>query len=335
MSSKNKNKSKFSTKIAFAALGFILFVLITGKCMKLIKLMYLPWGNPDIKKADIWDDKYSSNFVLKNKESYSILNFSTNKEIKIMFIPDNLIVELPSGFGHWQLSSVYSLGENESKGYGYDLIKSAISSSFNIPVDGVLEFRGSEENNFESFVKEFKTVMDFGSLKNTKSSLSLIDLIRFKFALSDVRFDKISFFDIPDLDILDSEKLPDGTQVYVSNREKIESISNKFADPKIKEEYLGIAVFNATTTPLLGQKAGDLISNLGANVISVSSSKLNSKKTYVSGNKDTATYKRLLSIFDKGCSSDETCAKIPNDMFGSASARADIVLVLGEDILSK
>lgn len=324
----NSIKNKKKTRLALIVLGAILLLLILGQLFRLVQILISPWGS-DIKKDYGWDSKFSINLVLKDS---SVSFFSYNpqeKKIRIINLPDNLEVDVPFGMGRWQLSSVFDLGESEKKGGGTFLLKKTLSNFLGVPLDGVLRFEFGG-NQFEKFRKEINI---YALLKNIKSDLSLIDILKLKFALSSVRFDKVEVIKLVDLYILDEASLADGTKVYIGDSVKLDSVVSGLSDPLISKEHKSVAVFNATDTPLLAQSAARLITNLGANVIVLANSAKFSERTYIQADKSD-TKNRLLQIFDpKGCTYDKECEKISTDDLGVSSVRADIIVVLGRDYI--
>lgn len=303
-------------------------LLVLGQLFRFTQTLVKPWGT-NIKRDYSWDSKFTTNIVMKDS---SVSFFSYNpqeKKISVINLPDNLEVDVTAGMGRWQLSSVFDLGESEKKGGGVIFLKKTLATLLGVPVDGVLIF-DSQGNNLEKFRKEINVL---ALLKNIKSDLSLLDILKLKLALSSVRFDKVEITNLEKLNILDEASLADGTKVYISDPVKLDSVVSEFSDGLISKEHKSVAVFNATNTPLLAQSAGRLITNLGANVIVLANSNKKSERTYILADKsDTAN--RLLQIFDpKGCTYDKKCEKISTEDLGSSSVRADIIVVLGRDYM--
>ena len=155
-----------------------------------------------------------------------------------------------------------------------------------------------------------------------KTNLTVWELFKLKVGISGVRFDKVKELDLDKLDVLDKEKLPDGTLVFTADPVKLDSVLSNLADPAIAAEHKSIAVFNATDRPQLAVKWARLITNLGGNVIIMANGE-KTKKTEVTGLPST-TLKRLQQIFGVV---DQN--KDPNQ--AAVPSRAQINLLLGED----
>lgn len=325
-------KNKRRTKLALLILALILALLVIGQLIRFSQTLFNPWKVNGVKKSYSWNENLAINLVVKNS-SISLLSYiPSEKRITIIKLPDNLLVDVPN-MGEWKLESVYKLGETNK--LGSRLLEQTVSQTLGIPINGILDFSSSETNQkdvIEDFRKEANI---FEVLKNLKTDLTLWELLKLKLALSAVRFDKVKVIDLTDLYILDDKVLADGTKVYTSDSVKIDSIIANISDPKISGENKSVAIFNATEVPLLAEKAGRLISNIGANVIVVSNANKKSARSYVLG-EDSQTYQRLIQIFDPSlCSNDKKCDKISSEQLGIGSSRADIVVVLGEDYINK
>lgn len=334
----NNIKTKKRTKLALLVLLGIIILLFLSQLIRTIHTLSSPWQTEVGKKKYTWDGKLAINLVIQNtstpiqsgstdSKALSLLSYiPSEKKIVITNLPPNLMVEVPSGGGKWQLSSVFQLGESNKKGEGIIFLRKTVSAFLGVGVDGVLEF--TKGDSIESFRKEANI---FELISNIKSDLTLWEILKLKYALSSVRFDKVKTLDLSDLSILDKEVLADGTKVLGYDPVKVDSIVSNFADPLISQEHLSIAVFNATQKPLLAQGAARLVANLGGNVIVVSNTDKKTAKSYVLG-KTSQTQNRLIQIFDlAGCTNDKKCDKISPSELGIVSDRADLIVVLGDD----
>lgn len=292
-------KVKRKTKLALLVLGLVLLLLILGQLIRFSQILFATERN------HIWNGEFNLNLVIRAK-SISVFSYNPqDKKVVILDIPDETYIEVPHGFGKWQLRAVYDLG-------GAQLLKDTLTNFLGVPFDGFLDFGGP--------FKEKKADELLGAIRENPvhSDLSLWELIRLKLALLLLRFDKIEKRAILDLGVLEQDKLADGTPIFLSDPIRLDSALTAFVEPKLLKEHQSIAIFNATNHPQLAQKAARIITNIGGNVIITANWDQTLKHCQVFG-QQSKTLKKLLQIFD--------CDRIDP----LKDSRAQINLFLGED----
>lgn len=307
----SRKKIHKKTKLALIALGLILLLLAAAQIFRFTKVISSPW-NMSSKSQPLtgWNGRFNINLVILS-QSISLVSFNP-KEQKIVTIkvPDETYLDVAEGFGKWQLRSVHDLG-------GSQLLKQTLSGFFGIPIDGFMEVSSLDD------LLSKNPISSFNLLSKLKTDLTLGQLIRLKIGLASVRFDKIIELDLVNTNVLDRTTLLDGSQVYMADPLRLDSILTDLADPSLSMEQKTIAIFNATDHPQLAQKAARLISNLGGNVIITSNAKVRLEKTQAVG-EESATLERVKQIFGRG----DTIDASDEDL---TSSRAQINLFLGED----
>lgn len=312
-------KIKKKTRLALAVLGFLLALLLLSQLVSFTKLIHRPFRSQESTKNYAWNGEFNLNFVV-NKNGISLVSYNPQeREVTIIAIPDETLIDVPFGFGKWQVRSIYDLGVG-SKLSGDRLLKLSLSSFFGIPIDGY-----SSENLVDEFRRNLLSGVTL--LPKLKTDLTLLELMRLKLGLFQVRFDKTRKVDLLSLGVLDKEKLADGTEVFVADPVRLDSVMSDFAEGEISNEHLSVAVFNAADKPLLARDAKRLIENLGGNVIVTQNAPKRVQRSYVGG-EASKTLKRLTQIFD---SCFNKCDKIPMSDLGLAALRAQIIVVLGQD----
>ena len=320
------------------ALTFLALLLLLGGAVRLTQTFLSPWKlqapAPGAgTRSNLWNGQYNLNFVILSQSvSLAVLNPKENL-INLINIPPQTLIEVPGGFGSWQLRSIYGLGESEEKGRGGYFIKHSLANFLGIPIDGFLKFdaefgQKSPQRIIEVLRKN--PLPSFQALSNLSTDLTLWELVRIKLAIQKIRFDQVKNLDSIFLSVLEREDLPDGTQVYTGDPQKVDSISQTLFDPAIRGENLSIAVFNATKTAQLAQQAKRMIANMGGNVIVATNAQKLTKRSQVRG-QDSKTLERLKGLFDLGCSKDPKCDKIVESDLGLAASRAQVLVILGED----
>lgn len=190
-------------------------------------------------------------------------------------------------------SSVYILDVN--------YIDNNINSSLDIPIDGtVLSDDPVNGENLSS--KLAKMIFSFKDQK----SVNFIDLLRLSVFSKSVNTSLISESSI-------------SRESDAKNLNLI--ISSFFIDPGISEEKQNIEIVNATDRAGLGNKLANLITNIGGNVILVTTGDLKDTSEIQYVNK-TYTVKRLSSVL--GFITTKT----------TKNSMPDVIIILGKDALS-
>ena len=319
----SKLKKSKRNKLALGVLALVVGFLIISWTIRLTQSLFSPWGLQDsYRKSYTWNGEFNINLLIRT-DHISLFSYNPKQaKIIIVNIPDETFLEVPGGFGLWQLRSVYGLG-------GDNLLKETLTSFLAIPIDGFLDFSSLWPR--KSAIQIIDTLRGnpfsgFNLLSSLKTNLTVWELLRLKLGISAVRFDKVEERNLDKLNILDQGNLADGTPIFTADPVRLDSVLSDLADPKITSEHKSITVLNATDHPQLASKWTRLITNLGGNVIITGNAKQRLKKTQVAG-EDSATLRRLRQIFDYD--------KINPSSEDLASSRAQINLLLGEDYLNR
>lgn len=309
-------KIKKKTKLGLIALGLLVILLILHQLINFIKLASAPLTS-ELSKNYTWNGEFNLNIVFRTNPIQVATYNPQEKRVTLARIPDETYIEVPSGYGWWQVRSIYDLG-------GGRLLKQSLSSFLGIPIDAI-----ASTDLVDVFHRNLISGIEL--LPALQTDLTLIELIRFKIGLLQVRFDKIKEINLLELGVLDVKELADGTQVFVADPLNLDSYLTDFADPQIRSENLSIAIFNATSKTQLAHKAKRLITSLGGNVIVTQNAPYKVSKSYVEGEK-SKTLDRLAQIFDQGCGINSSkCDKIAKEDLGPVSYRSQIIVVLGQE----
>lgn len=323
----SKRKKDHRNKLALLVLGLLAGLIVLSWMVRLTQSLFSPWKlSAKTARNYIWDANFNINLVVKTEHVAVATYNPAEKSLVILNLPDESFMEVPGGFGFWQLRAVYRLGESEKGPGGDQLLMQTLRDFLAVPIDGFLDFSGGAvDKSATEVLTQLKQnpLSGFSLMSSLKTNLTLWELLRLKSSLSGVRFDKVKEIDLGKLDILTQETLPDGSGVMTADPVKLDSVLVDLADSAITSEHKSIAVFNATNRPQLAQKAARLITNLGGNVIITSNAENKLTKTYISGSK-SLTLKRLEQIF----APDD---KISTPSANPESARAEINIFLGED----
>lgn len=322
----SKVKTKKRNRLALIVLGLVILFLTLSWVVQFAQSLF----TSSVSRNYYWDAEFNINLLVRTNHT-SVVSYSPKEEkITIINIPDETFVEVPYGFGKWQLRAVYELGESQKEMGGNKLLKDTLTDFFAIPIDGFLDLSALKSLNSASEVVNTIRQNPFAGLSllsSLKTDLTLWEILRLKMGISGVRFDKIRELDLLKLGVLDKENLADGTQILTADPVQLDSVLSLLADPLISSEHKAIAVLNATGHSQFAGRWARLITNLGGNVIITSNASKRLDKTQVVGEK-SLTLKRLMQIF----SSDGRITPQDGDI---ASSRAQINLLLGEDYFKK
>lgn len=247
-----------------------------------------------VKNSSLWYFK-KINLVLIGEESVSIFSLEGN-DSRLMEFSFQEKVDLPRGFGEYELGKVYRLGELEKR--GGQLTLETFQNSLNIPVMGYFYQDGFNAKNFTS-PASFKKIVNQSIKKRVKTNLHLIDLLVLYFRgkkLSPVLFKKYQYNPGPD---------------------------DFFKDEQIRREALAVEILNGTQHPGLAQKAAVFWENLGGRVIRVAdyNEQLTKNLLVVKGGSNKSySYKIIKNFFKPDCRE-----------LSEEENRADMTLILGED----
>lgn len=311
-------------------------ILLISWTVRFAKNLSSPLKNSSkIIRNYAWDKEFNINLVIRT-DKVALFSYNPKEEkIVIVNIPDEAFLEIPYGFGSWQLRAVYKLGESQKNMGGDKLLVETLINLLGVPIDGFLDFEGlTVQEDTGKMIEEARKNPFWGLdlLSKIKTNLTLWELVKLKAAIASVRFDKIKQIDLEK--VLDASHLADGTSVLTTDIVKTDSVLTDLQDPTIFAEHKSIAVYNATNHPQLAQKWVRVITNLGGNVVITANAKSRLQNTVVLG-EDSLTQKRLKQIFVLGCPNNPKCDTIEPDKEDLVSSRAQINIFLGEDYFNK
>ncbi len=143
-----------------------------------------------------------------------------------------------------------------------------------IPIDGYVKSEIKSDTPQGYFSKLF------GSYRNVKTDLTIIDLLRLKIFASGISRENVKSVRISGY----SDKNFNGLT------------QSMFIDPKIADEKVSIQITNATPIGGLGSVLAKYLSNLGANVVLVNSSQADEANTQIYYKNDSYTLDKVSKI---------------------------------------
>lgn len=329
-SAQSRIKKKKKVKLALFILSLVFATIIAGNLLRFLNSLFEPVSSGFNSRTYRWDGKTNLNLVYKNNENISLLTINpAEKKILSLEVPSNTFIAVPGGFGDWEVRSIFALG-GEDLNTGSALLKESISGLFGLPIDGFLSSEGGMPLSVALRNLSINPFSVIPWINKFNTDLTPIEMIRLYVFLQQVRSDNIESFDSKTLDVLTKTELADGTYVYLPNSMLDRFIQENFSEPQIKNEQAAIAVLNGTDSPGLAKKFSRLISNMGGNVIISDNTQYKIQYTTVIG-VDSKTKKRLKQIFAPKYG---ILSSKHDQVTGNPASRAQITVMLGEDLLS-
>ncbi|PIV01681.1 hypothetical protein COS55_01485 [Candidatus Shapirobacteria bacterium CG03_land_8_20_14_0_80_40_19] len=235
------------------------------------------------------------NFALLGNQSVSIFSLEGNEARLLEFSPQEKI-DLPRGFGEYELRKIYQLGELEKRGGQLSL--ETFQNSLNFPVVGYFYQDDLKFGNY-TLLSDFKKIIGRSIRKKIKTNLNLTDLLILYFRtkrISPLLFKKFEY------------------------RSEMDDF---FKDEQIRREALAVEILNGTQHQGLAQKAAELWENLGGRIIRVAdhSEQLSQSLLIARGESNKSySYEIMKHFFKPDC----------RDLNGEEN-RADMTLILGDD----
>ncbi len=335
------NKKVSPIKLALTALAILVGLLLLGRFIQGLDRLFAPFSLEAYgKKEYTWDGKSAINVILKYQD-VSLLHYDPNlQKATILKIPSNVYVEATQGYGTWPIRSIYGLGEEEKPAQGAKLLKNTLTKVLGLPIDGIM-VASSDDVILD---KEILTGGGPFSLikiaKNINTDLSSSEALSLVWALSGIRSDKLEYLDLADSNITQSKLLADSSRVLGISTVNLDLfIQENLPESKVSQEGVSVAIFNATSHPLLAQQAARVVANLGADVIIVGNTESKLDKTIVvsSDNERSSlagqkslTLKRLQESFAPKCIRTKCFVNDPK----VAISRAQVNIILGEDFVT-
>lgn len=336
---KYQNTINIQKKVLLAAVTLILLasLVLFGKMTSFFT------SSTTVGKNYSWDGSSNINLAVKGDIAYVLFFDPQNGTVTILKVADDIIVDLPFGFGKWSIRSVYQLGEAERPPIGDKLFKETLALNLAIPIDGYLRLEGKyQDYSLESLLGKLKNdpFEIFRLFKQVKSDLNSFEKVRLFLALKGVRSDKITTLDLEQSPVTRSILLPDGSRSLAIDEIRLDNlIQSKIKDIKLTDESKSVGIFNATGKAGLAQKAARMITNMGGRVVFTANSQSGFKKSYVLG-ESSYTKSRLAQIFAPLCLppklfilqvkllSKRECDIKSDEIL---SSRAALNIILGED----
>lgn len=281
-----QDRLKVQRKIKLATL-----VLLTLALLLAASLLVKFWQKN--AKNYSWGGEGNINLAIKGKDSYLFSFDPQDKRVTIVLIDGESYIEIPGGFGDWQVRAIYDLGELE-KGQGATFLKKSLSQFLGIPVDGFIKMDDPPRQLIDQHPLNYLSL-----LSRMETDLTPLELGRLFWGLSQIRFDKVKEVGVDSL------------------------VQSDLYESRIRTEDLTIAVYNGTKEPGLAAKVARLITNMGGNVIIQNNAPTDQSQSLIFSASGGGTYtlKRLSRVLS---------LKVGKEDALKGTSRAQINIFLGE-----
>lgn len=321
----HKKSPRRKRKISWVRISLLTFIIFV--------CLFFGGRAAGIFRSSVWDGQNRVNLIVDAENIYLISFNPEEKNLLVVEAPPNTYVEAPYGFGFYPFGTIYDLGEIEKR--GGEVLTSTAQEFFATPIDRWLKIQSGEfeikdgqsakKDILGLFQKNFNPLEKERALR---TNLTIFDTARIWWKVREVRFDKITYFNLRESDVLSDFALSEGTSAKKPNLASLDHLLASFLiDGKIREESFKIEVLNSTDREGLGSRVARLITNLGGTVITLGNQENKLDHCLIKFKKEDSgkkTIQRLKRIF--------SCQVEEGDLSGS---RADLIFVIGEDYWQK
>jgi hypothetical protein len=284
---KNKNRRPSHPKRRIFWLVLVLILLTLGITLK----TYF-----DFRQSSL-DSLGRVSLILLTSQNEPLVLSLEGREGKVLALAGSEKVNVPRGFGEYELAKVYALGELEEK--GAQLLRETVEEKLSVPIFGYLHPSWSiKESDWEKPKTFLKKVFWEALWGRVKTDLKRGDLFR-------LYWQAISL---------------DETLCRVPELKNIPA--NFFQDRRLREEGLSLEILNATDHNGLAQQASRLLEKAGGRVVRLGDVDKNVEHCQLLTKDEAESYTVfwLAKVFQCSFKKEE-----------ATTARGDIVLILGEE----
>ncbi len=316
---KKRNKTKWTLKILW-----LIFLLV------LVGFIFKVWQSIN---RSLWDGQNQLNLAFNSQPVFLASFNPQGKSLNVLLIPQGTFIETLHGYGPCRVESIYRLGELNKK--GGELFQGSLQEYLGIPVDGyavISNFQLPISNSAKERKNSLSKLL-LELLKKGETNLTKWDLVRLWWDFRNLHQEKINLVDLGQTSASQEVELPDGTKATKIDNERLVVVTSQlFADEKIKEEDLTVAVLNATDHPGLANKIALLIKNMGAQVVNIGEAE--KLKSQISKAKCQVRSQKK----EKNSYTVQKLKKTLNCEWGGEdleNQRSDVVLIVGEGYWEK
>ncbi|HZZ98868.1 MAG TPA: LytR C-terminal domain-containing protein [Candidatus Saccharimonadia bacterium] len=261
-----------------------------------------------------------------------VANGADHKAIALS-LPGTLEIEALHGYGSYKSSSLYGLAALEKLPVSF--VAQTLSMQFGIDAENVIWLPGNDINLSS---QRLSNAFFSSTMLRTGSTFGLIDRYRLWRFFSGLRKDQFSVVDLASSSVLKPSEQPGapGQATADPTLQQLDPIKldplvfQLFSDDALRKENTAVAIVNTTGELRLGTRIARALSNMGVNVISVTSTNDQLQNSQLLGAEDNSTKTRAATLIQHVLLLPNT--QLKKDPAQTLENRSDLVLMLGKDI---
>jgi len=284
-----------------------------------------------------WDGKEQQIFLLvlpptstqEVLRSIQILIVRPKESTAMLFpLPENLYIEALQGYGLYKSSALFGLADLEHMSEQF--VRRSLALSLGIDIQHTI---WDSRISSSSSVNALRAIA-FRSLRmQNKSTSAFIERYRLWRVLSNMRQDQLAVIDPVSSQMFVPITAAGDTQALGIDILKLDEVVFRlFANPSLRKEQVSVSIVNTTHTTGMATKIARALTSMGVDIVHISSdaspiehSVIYSASKSLQNSVAAGTIQRTLNIEGKRFQWDEQKAQ---------EYRADLVLMLGEDVAS-
>jgi len=216
-----------------------------------------------------WDGEHNFNLVYGTVKdgaggglvSLALVAFDPLEgEVVTVFIPDNIMISVPGGYGDYRAEAVFNLDQLEGK--GGQLLRKSVSGYFAVPIDGwvigkPLDSQGNLAEICWSLAKG-----------QGRSSMGWLERIRLWRKVALTKGLNYKVLNIAESGAVEVKELADGSRVLETDLRQLDDwLDDYLADAAIRGGGIEVAVLNSTDYTGMAGRVSRLMTNVGFEVV--------------------------------------------------------------------
>lgn len=269
---------------------------------------------------------YRTSYIVSANPSHIISWSSDRKNVIMLDVPSDVVIDTTHGYGSYSVGSVYSLDHmDHRKG---EVFVSSLTQAFGIPLFGFVAQNDAQANE-ESSIGLLRSIFSWPSIWShmtgqAEGSIPFGTWISLVMSAQTIPADGVKVLRVKDAYV--PTERPDGSQVPEVDPSRLDYlIGNAFLDSSLRSEGMSVAVYNTTNVGSIGQRAARLLSRLGLQLVFVGN-----RSPQLSGCQIQGTARSLSSRTARFIRDYFHCVNAPSKS-QETNAIADLVVSLGTE----
>ena len=192
----------------------------------------------------------------------------------LIALPSDTVIDAVHGYGAYSLDALWKLGEIDKN--ERNLLRQSMQEFMGIPIPWYVGMKDHKTpvaaEDAKDIVRSYFLWQRLWSYVSGALHTNVPISVYFSFIKSFLLStpDKISLYDMTELNGIQEEKLADGSSIKKLNLGRFdEIIGHAFDDEKLRNEQVSVAIYNTTDLSSVGQRIARLLGHMGIFVITV------------------------------------------------------------------